>query len=129
MIRRPPKSTLTDTLFPYTTLFRSTGFSPAKSKRWPSVSCRHQTYGRRFTALNPHFVCVRTNGRLRSGSRFRERGIEWLHEVNGDAGLGHGQDYSTDRQSTRLNSSQSSACTISSSASNKTKLIVKKKPK
>src|SRR3546814_14516890 len=24
MIRRPPKSTLTDTLFPYTTLFRST---------------------------------------------------------------------------------------------------------
>src|SRR3546814_10100536 len=80
MIRRPPKSTLTDTLFPYTTLFRSTGFSPAKSKRWPSVSCRHQTYGRRSTALNPHFVCVRTNGRLRSGSRFRERGIERSEE-------------------------------------------------
>src|SRR3546814_7518603 len=31
MIRRPPRSTRTDTLFPYTTLFRSplfTGFSP-----------------------------------------------------------------------------------------------------
>src|SRR3546814_6682100 len=27
MIRRPPKSTLTDTLFPYTTLFRSVIFS------------------------------------------------------------------------------------------------------
>src|SRR3546814_8030792 len=27
MIRRPPRSTRTDTLFPYTTLFRSTGFS------------------------------------------------------------------------------------------------------
>src|SRR3546814_5708672 len=26
MIRRPPRSTLTDTLFPYTTLFRSTGW-------------------------------------------------------------------------------------------------------
>src|SRR3546814_12111740 len=26
MIRRPPESTRTDTLFPYTTLFRSTGF-------------------------------------------------------------------------------------------------------
>src|SRR3546814_14590945 len=26
MIRRPPRSTLTDTLFPYTTLFRSTHF-------------------------------------------------------------------------------------------------------
>src|SRR3546814_6483559 len=27
MIRRPPISTRTDTLFPYTTLFRSTGFA------------------------------------------------------------------------------------------------------
>src|SRR3546814_17781328 len=29
MIRRPPRSTRTDTLFPYTTLFRSTGGGPA----------------------------------------------------------------------------------------------------
>src|SRR3546814_1337469 len=29
MIRRPPRSTLTDTLFPYTTLFRSTDTLPA----------------------------------------------------------------------------------------------------
>src|SRR3546814_11798714 len=28
MIRRPPRSTRTDTLFPYTTLFRSGGCSP-----------------------------------------------------------------------------------------------------
>src|SRR3546814_3159557 len=28
MIRRPPRSTRTDTLFPYTTLFRSVGGSP-----------------------------------------------------------------------------------------------------
>src|SRR3546814_16280475 len=28
MIRRPPRSTLTDTLFPYTTLFRSVAFGP-----------------------------------------------------------------------------------------------------
>src|SRR3546814_6494940 len=28
MIRRPPRSTRTDTLFPYTTLFRSTRLSP-----------------------------------------------------------------------------------------------------
>src|SRR3546814_8725756 len=27
MLRRPPRSTRTDTLFPYTTLFRSTGYS------------------------------------------------------------------------------------------------------
>src|SRR3546814_5292793 len=29
MIRRPPRSTRTDTLFPYTTLFRSGGIAPA----------------------------------------------------------------------------------------------------
>src|SRR3546814_5620079 len=29
MIRRPPRSTRTDTLFPYTTLFRSRHFSPS----------------------------------------------------------------------------------------------------
>src|SRR3546814_14415760 len=29
MIRRPPRSTRTDTLFPYTTLFRSTGWRPS----------------------------------------------------------------------------------------------------
>src|SRR3546814_4503487 len=29
MIRRPPRSTRTDTLFPYTTLFRSEGRNPA----------------------------------------------------------------------------------------------------
>src|SRR3546814_3309347 len=32
MIRRPPRSTRTDTLFPYTTLFRSRGRFPA----WPA---------------------------------------------------------------------------------------------
>src|SRR3546814_10693314 len=36
MIRRPPRSTRTDTLFPYTTLFRSAGKAtpaPARSRR------------------------------------------------------------------------------------------------
>src|SRR3546814_20869692 len=31
MIRRPPRSTRTDTLFPYTTLFRSPGVTPRRS--------------------------------------------------------------------------------------------------
>src|SRR3546814_4148565 len=36
MIRRPPRSTRTDTLFPYTTLFRSTRrHSPLKMQKWP----------------------------------------------------------------------------------------------
>src|SRR3546814_8229661 len=36
MIRRPPRSTRTDTLFPYTTLFRS--FRPSEAARG---ACRH----------------------------------------------------------------------------------------
>src|SRR3546814_19459345 len=33
MIRRPPRSTRTDTLFPYTTLFRSHGYGSRNSAR------------------------------------------------------------------------------------------------
>src|SRR3546814_19075475 len=33
MIRRPPRSTRTDTLFPYTTLFRSPVDAPARRQR------------------------------------------------------------------------------------------------
>src|SRR3546814_20390983 len=34
MIRRPPRSTRTDTLFPYTTLFRSAATAPVPPDRW-----------------------------------------------------------------------------------------------
>src|SRR3546814_8113974 len=34
MIRRPPRSTRTDTLFPYTTLFRSPVYGRPISRRW-----------------------------------------------------------------------------------------------
>src|SRR3546814_19117508 len=37
MIRRPPRSTRTDTLFPYTTLFRSASLKAKKPEgEWPS---------------------------------------------------------------------------------------------
>src|SRR3546814_20514836 len=35
MIRRPPRSTRTDTLFPYTTLFRSGREAPVREHPWP----------------------------------------------------------------------------------------------
>src|SRR3546814_8336849 len=43
MIRRPPRSTRTDTLFPYTTLFRSSRVStePARSARTRLSAFRH----------------------------------------------------------------------------------------
>src|SRR3546814_12039941 len=37
MIRRPPRSTRTDTLFPYTTLFRSVYAPSHNNKRWRNV--------------------------------------------------------------------------------------------
>src|SRR3546814_4705187 len=44
MIRRPPRSTRTDTLFPYTTLFRSTGMRetdvPIRAASWRTVMPR-----------------------------------------------------------------------------------------
>src|SRR3546814_7971175 len=44
MRRRPPRSTRTDTLFPYTTLFRS-GFAPGKAQGHQGVTqpCRART--------------------------------------------------------------------------------------
>src|SRR3546814_4891480 len=46
MIRRPPRSTRTDTLFPYTTLFRSTG------TQWRQIWPRH--YVHRWRARHRH---------------------------------------------------------------------------
>src|SRR3546814_8886451 len=48
MIRRPPRSTRTDTLFPYTTLFRSSGW---QTKDSPSTSS-----GRDAMPHTPHTV-------------------------------------------------------------------------
>src|SRR3546814_4296040 len=44
MIRRPPRSTRTDTLFPYTTLFRSTAARKghALCRSWPEQSRSHR---------------------------------------------------------------------------------------
>src|SRR3546814_14484682 len=61
MIRRPPRSTRTDTLFPYTTLFRSSskppsltvgGYGEPRAHRIPAVSsCDNDT--RPAPALHP----------------------------------------------------------------------------
>src|SRR3546814_1400049 len=49
MLRRPPRSTRTDTLFPYTTLFRS-GHAPASGHRSPAIvttlPCGYRTVDR-----------------------------------------------------------------------------------
>src|SRR3546814_7140545 len=54
MIRRPPRSTRTDTLFPYTTLFRSLDRLDPAGK----AVGRHQPFPRRFiiVEMRPHPV-------------------------------------------------------------------------
>src|SRR3546814_3877494 len=44
MVRRPPRSTLTDTLFPYTTLFRSVAASQGTVNNFTFGNARHQYY-------------------------------------------------------------------------------------
>src|SRR3546814_6317320 len=66
MIRRPPRSTRTDTLFPYTTLFRS----PVRRRYPASVLCgrppsrppgrRHRRRDRALDVLSPRPVACRS---------------------------------------------------------------------
>src|SRR3546814_11112189 len=55
MIRRPPRSTRTDTLFPYTTLFRSPPSRGTRSARGRSAGswCRGPTTGFAGTSAKP----------------------------------------------------------------------------
>src|SRR3546814_6860107 len=50
MIRRPPRSTRTDTLFPYTTLFRP-DIRPHRT-RGPALACRHDQKRRAWRSQN-----------------------------------------------------------------------------
>src|SRR3546814_7608480 len=43
MVRRPPRSTRTDTLFPYTTLFRSEPDKPAIDEMWEHAKAAYAT--------------------------------------------------------------------------------------
>src|SRR3546814_5333515 len=61
MIRRPPSSTRTDTLFPYTTLFRS---SPKKSSRYgASLPGGNRSTRPPRTANSPDSITVETRRR------------------------------------------------------------------
>src|SRR3546814_2660952 len=71
MIRRPPRSTRTDTLFPYTTLFRS---APKKSTRyfeqdhlrWRFGEKSSRLYRRHRSELAPYFRSEEHTSELQS---------------------------------------------------------------
>src|SRR3546814_13321856 len=78
MIRRPPRSTRTDTLFPYTTLFRSRG----GRARSASVSDRPRSSGRPFGA-NADMAQTRRTGVASSPRRamFLDAAEEFLRRL------------------------------------------------
>src|SRR3546814_15354360 len=117
MTRRPPRSTRTDTLFPYTTLFRSgyfvdrTGYSMLRRAtpryRTTPTSGRGTNYYR--ATLGEIAAQDATNEMMRSRFDFR-RASRW-HSIridHDDTAVVNGIDIDlvpADRKSTRLNSS------------------------
>src|SRR3546814_17134653 len=78
MIRRPPRSTRTDTLFPYTTLFRSQAAAPA-------VLLDHHLRGPEAPAQHLHGA-VRLSGAAHEDVERRVAGLR--PGVDGDVRLG-----------------------------------------
>src|SRR3546814_11493875 len=77
MIRRPPRSTRTDTLFPYTTLFRSPNEARhAREIQGPAEGCRGSPLrqARRHEEARPE-GCVEVDGRLDERGRARATGL------------------------------------------------------
>src|SRR3546814_20156819 len=58
MIRRPPRSTRTDTLFPYTTLFRSTARSVFEEDGFPVLSTTLWEAFEDSVERDPRFIAV-----------------------------------------------------------------------
>src|SRR3546814_1068693 len=114
MIRRPPRSTRTDTLFPYTTLFRSHlgRFLQAHLDRLRTVGRRRRIADEVDLAIKPlallerHLAQQRAPGRCRmDGNPVADPGeiadrLHRLHDI--DEGR---ENPCGDRKSTRLNSS------------------------
>src|SRR3546814_13251012 len=80
MIRRPPRSTRTDTLFPYTTLFRS-GERLAQQREQPRPVVEVCGLGKNFDARLQvrreafHAVSRQSRGMLKPGKRGRSSSI------------------------------------------------------
>src|SRR3546814_13835335 len=66
MSRRPPRSTRTDTLFPYTTLFRSVGLA-AGALDAPVAASGGAAYAHRFRRVRPVDVLSDFSGIARDG--------------------------------------------------------------
>src|SRR3546814_16762875 len=85
MIRRPPRSTRTDTLFPYTTLFRSEAVAAVARGRaggaqppWAQAGHRHTGSDSGPAGAEPQRTVMRYDTRTASNATER-RAIETIH--------------------------------------------------
>src|SRR3546814_15179045 len=113
MFRRPPGSTRTDTLFPYTTLFRSAA-RPCLCGAQLVVSAAHAADG---LAVRPVAVSLGPGGLVTPLARFLSLGIRRLaHRRNNPvpgAAAGAGVLYHHFRTTDRLPHRAAAACRIS----------------
>src|SRR3546814_16736839 len=100
MLRRPPRSTRTDTLFPYTTLFRSY----SKVSWETSVRTQYRVNYKFNGGFN--FRYANTKNGVEGTDQYRSTkdfNVTWNHTQLQEANPG--TTFSADRKSTRLNSS------------------------
>src|SRR3546814_3246291 len=107
MIRPPPKSTRTDTLFPYTTPFRSQFAAALFVERQPLVAERAAVDALQFEHLQRREERAHPRGFLDPDHGQHRLHLVAPERVEQDIG---------DRKSTRLNSSHSCASRMQSSA-------------
>src|SRR3546814_16589521 len=98
MIRRPPRSTRSDTLFPYTTLFRSDFIGLSTDGSPNMVSFYHAKHGIRSLGASPFHEAV--------GQALKNLGRMTLAAEAMPAKYASWAGAYRDRKSTRLNSSQ-----------------------
>src|SRR3546814_8394650 len=72
MIRRPPRSTRTDTLFPYTTLFRSAHLHDGGDMRWSDIAVFYRTNAQ-SRVLEEHLARMGVPYKVIGGTRFYDR--------------------------------------------------------
>src|SRR3546814_20033046 len=79
MIRRPPRSTRTDTLFPYTTLFRSRAPGTARARRRSSTPRCRRRRSRSYKGASPSPLSIPTRIPHQRRRRRPERGgdVRW----------------------------------------------------
>src|SRR3546814_6051018 len=122
MIRRPPRSTRTDTLFPYTTLFRSTGTgiigrkreidAPEFTKLPAQITGGAAQIAMQAVAIDPELLCRAGHQLAEPESTLGAQG----HRIVPALLDQHRVHESEDRKSTRLNSSHYCASRMPSSA-------------